>query len=73
MVHPVFATYHCHQCVVTVSCGAMVHPQGRGLVIGLENRKLSKKTEEKNVPAVYKQGGELVHGTKATGMLHSTT
>jgi len=46
-------TRHCRRRVITVGGGAMVHPQGRGLVIGLEKRKLAKKTEKENVPAVY--------------------
>jgi len=42
-----------------------------GLVIGLK-KKLAKKKERGNIPAVYLQKGEPVHGADARGsrMLH---
>ena len=39
----------------------MACPQGRGLVIGLEKRKLAKKKEKEKVPAE----GEPVHSAEA--------
>jgi len=42
-------------------------------VIGLEKRKLAKKTEKEKVLAIYWQRGKLVHGTEAIGMLHNFT
>jgi hypothetical protein len=39
----------------------MACPQGRGLVIGLEKRKLAKKKEKEKVPAE----GEPVHSVEA--------
>ena len=46
VVHPVFITRHCSQCVIVVG-ETMVRPQGRGLVIGLEKRKLAKRKKKK--------------------------
>ncbi len=41
------------------------------MVVGLK-KKLAKKKERGNVPAVYLQEGELVHGADATGSRDAT-